>query len=297
MAIIAQVNPIGTAGGTVTAASWGADYVTNNGAGTLLYDADAANGTTSVKVTQGTGALFGAFSTLLGGSKTDLWFSFELKLTAYATASNHFFRSQTGSPATTGWAIDISSTGATLVRDSANANVKQLTNAIPLNQWVRVEGHVVQAGASSTCQLLYYANVNSTSVTEDTGAFTGNFGTVTDQIQFGPQNATPQVPAFRFGHIAVGTAKIGAFGTAVVGPPTVNAGPDKTGSVGQPTVIGSSATATPAAGGTITGYQWVQVANGAPVVAITNPTSLTGATFTPAQPGAYEFDVTATQTG
>lgn len=305
MAIIAQVNPTGT--GTVTAASWGVDYITSNGTtpGTLAFDPDAANGTTSVLVTQGNGALFGAFSAALGGTKSDLWLSFEIKLTGYPSASNHIFAGVSG--ATNPWFLDISGTGALLLRDSANANVKQLGTPIPLNTWCRGELHVAQSGATSTAQLQLYTSVNSSTATEDSGSFTASaagLGTGTDQVQFGVKNATPQVPPFRLGHVAVGSTKVGAFGAPTVAPPTVNAGPDLAGSVGQAILFGAAATATPAVGGTITGYQWTQVANGAPAVTIANPTSLTGATFTPAaaapstgQAQPYQFRLTVTQTG
>jgi hypothetical protein len=85
--------------------------------------------------------------------------------------------------------------------------------------------------------------------------------------------------------------------STTVANPTVNAGVDKTGLTGQTISIAPDATVLAASGGTLTGYAWTQVANGAPNVTIANATSLTGATFTPTTAATYQFRLTATQTG
>jgi hypothetical protein len=85
--------------------------------------------------------------------------------------------------------------------------------------------------------------------------------------------------------------------STTVANPTVNAGVDKTGLTGATIPIAPDATVVAASGGTLTGYAWTQVANGAPNVTIANATSLTGATFTPTTAATYQFRLTATQTG
>jgi predicted amidohydrolase len=100
------------------------------------------------------------------------------------------------------------------MRDSANALIKTSTNTIPTNQWVRIEAHVVQAGASSTVQLLYYASANATTATEDMGTTTFTGGANMDQFHYGTITSTPQVPTLRYGNVALGTTKVGPFGTS-----------------------------------------------------------------------------------
>ena len=50
--------------------------------------------------------------------------------------------------------------------------------------------------------------------------------------------ATPQIPAYLIADVGVTTTKPAPLGTVTVGTPTVNAGPDKSGVVGQVISIG-----------------------------------------------------------
>lgn len=295
MTILAQLNSEGTLNGAVTAASWGVDYISPSNTPTtsvMLYDGSPANGTTCVKVIQQAGsALFGALTSLLGGARTDHWGSAVLKFSAFPSASNHIIRGQ-GTGSTAGWCIDLSSTGYIILRNNANTNVKQSTNPIPLNTWVRIEWHVDQV--NNTAQVLIYTTANGLTVTEDMGSTAGTFGSDTAAVQFGAMNTTPTVPAFWIDDLAVGTSKVGPFGAAVVGPPTVNAGVDFTRGTSQGSTT-VTCTATPATGGTITGYQWSQVSG--PSVTLTNANTATVTVSPPALAGDVVLRCTVTQSG
>lgn len=294
MATIKSTTSTGTIGAAVTATSWGFDSLTNNGAGTVTYVAGGPHGNaSSVQLTQGTGAVFAAWSTSLG-TLTDFWLQMYLNLSAYPTGSNHILVGVT-SGALQGWAIDINGSGAVVVRGAANTALATMAPVIPLNTWVRLEVHVVQAaGTSDTVQVLQYNVAEATAATADSGVITTDLGDNTTSIQLGAKNATPQIPTYLIANVGVTTTKPAPLGTVTVPPPTVSAGPDVAGT--YPNAVQLSGSASPGAGGTLTGTQWVQTSG--PACTITNATSLTPTITPPAgltPPVNATFQITATE--
>lgn len=294
MAIVASTHSEGT--GTATAASWGFDSLANASGATLVYDTTVfANGTSSVKITQSTGAVFAQWSSTTLGSLTDHYGEIYLYLTALPSASNHIVSGVT-SGSVQGWAIDVTSTGTVILRNAANTNVKATTSTLPLNQWVRLEWHITQASGTGTFQLQVYTAANGTSVTEDTGVITSDYGLNTSSVQVGAKlTGTATMPAFYVDDVAIATgAWIGPQGSAVVANPTVNVGPDLSRAISQGNVT-VTCTATPATGGTIQSYAWTQVSG--PTVTLTNANTATVTVAPPATAGVAQLRCTVTQTG
>jgi hypothetical protein len=297
VATIVSTPSTGTVGATVTAATWGVDFITNVGAGTATYVTGGPhNNTSAVRLTQGTGALFGAWTTGLGGAKTDLWWETYLRFTGYPTSSNHIVYAA-NTAGTTAWSVDINGTGQIVIRNAANAAVRTSTAVFPLNTWVRLEGHIAHAAGTATTdtiQVLMYNSAESATATEDSGVLTSDLSDQTAQFQIGAKNATPTIPPFDFGDVTLSTTKVGPLGTPVAPPPVVSAGSDVTAAYANPVTLAGAASA--GTGATLTGVQWTQLSG--PACTITNGTTLTPTITPPAgqtPPVSAVFQLTATE--
>jgi hypothetical protein len=151
-----------------SATAW--DLITKvNGTGTAiaLYDnAQAALGVLSGKFggTGGTGRGYAEWSTALG-TITDHYGRLYLYLTANPAATLSMI--QFGQGATRGARIDITTAGKLAGFDNpAAALFTTFTNAIALNQWVRIEWHIIHSATIGQGEVKLFNNAASATPTE-----------------------------------------------------------------------------------------------------------------------------------
>lgn len=289
-------------GQAITTATVGTDSpfsaVTLGGAGTLTATtASPIKGAASALITTSTTVATDKAQlewTLAGASlQVSASFYFTM-LDARPSATCHLLRIFHNGAATLNSAIAMSAGGNLLMYDAASAVKATATTAAAVGTTYRVDAYVSNGtGTTDTARVAIFAG-DSTTALWDSGVITSNFGTQgLDRLNLGKIST-----AGTWGRIKIDDVRAVEGSAVLLGPTSVlaaHAGADKIGTVGQPNFIGSDATASLDSGHTLSGYQWTQVPNGAPTVTITNPTSLTGASFTPTQPGTYQFRFTVTE--
>lgn len=262
------ITPSGT---TLTAGSGGNsggssgsffDVVTIGSGATVASDSThAMHGSLGIKTQTGATAAtayFGWTTSLGGSSVTQSWFRFYLYITAIQSSGNFRLAScLNASNAISGAVVLRPTTGLISMQNSSNAVITGMTttNAVPLNQWVRVEGYFNSATGQGEIKL--FLTPDSATPTETITSATG-------------QALGTDVSSYRFGQGGGNTANygpfwfddVGASDTAYLGPAVTTvsgtASPSFTATVsaaGSVTFLGSataSTTATVAAAGSVT---------------------------------------------
>jgi hypothetical protein len=200
----------GNSGGTSGSAF---DIVTPGSGATLAFDnAQAAHGSLSYKVaTSATSAsnVFG-WSTSIGSSAT-MWFRAYLYMTGLLAADTRLVRFFTGT--TTDAAVWISaSTGILRFVNSAATNIFFMTNAVPTNQWFRIEGFVIGNATTGQVELKQFNTADSTTATETkTSAATAATNAAVDSVTFGVTQAAASIGPYW-------TDDLGVSNTGYLGP-------------------------------------------------------------------------------
>lgn len=198
MAILTASFGQGTNGNTIASTDLGNqdawDTVTIGGTGTFIYDNTHANsGSLAAKVTSTAGKAEGLWSTAFG-TQTDHYGRVYCYFTANPAVAVQLVRANNGA-ATLAGLIQVNTTG--VVRCvAANATFQAGTVGITLNQWIRIEYHIIHstpAGGTVEAKLFNTA----TSTTPDETITYSNQGTSAQatQISFG-NDATNTPGAF-----------------------------------------------------------------------------------------------------
>jgi len=203
----------GTNGTTITTANSGGASghafdvasVTN---GTLIYsNAHSAHGSLAAAMSTtvaGGSALIGWTTSL--GTVTSLYGRFNLYLTGYPNVVDANVQMK-GTGSSSAGNVQIDTTGHIIAQTPSFANAFTFTNAIPLNQWVRIEWFL-QGGTAGNAQFTinYYASVDSINVTEthtDTASAWGGTGGTIDEMDFGWTNTHPSQPTIYIDDLAM----------------------------------------------------------------------------------------------
>ena len=210
----------GTVGSTVTTSDKAPDQdpfeSLNIGVGaTFAYDnAHAIDGTQSVKVATGTtaGVSIGLWSTnTLPTTYLKLWFRIYLYVTASAVPGIRPLTLRNGN--THIGSLLVNGTTLGMSYGSAFNGGKNLTTAMPLNQWVRLEGYVIADATVGELQISLYANPD-TGVPTETQTFSGlaTGASPINRADMGQSNSSASSGPYWFAHAAV--SSFGPIGPA-----------------------------------------------------------------------------------
>lgn len=195
----------GTFGATVTGSNSGpttsSPYntpfttVTIGGGDTLIYDtAQAAHGSLSLFPIYGaaTNPCYVTWSSPYAGSPTQ-WFRMYLYLTANPNTAALVIAEALTAASTSAGKLKLNTNGTLSMDAGAGSNVITTANALPLNQWVRIEGYVTGDAAIGQVGMSVYAAMDS--------------GTALEVIDSAAALNTIDAPAsWRFGLVSGGNA-------------------------------------------------------------------------------------------
>lgn len=224
---------------------------TGTGGATLAFDnTHSAHGSFSCQIATTTPAAtpLAIWTNNTFGTSNQVWYRQYLYLTGNPASPIRpvAFRSN-GSLAA---AIGISATGKLQLINTGNSVTTTFTNAIPLNQWFRIEGYVVGNASTGVINCSLYASEDSTAATETETSTGQNTNGVLSQYWFGEQVSLTNVPSFWMDDLGVSTyAPLGPVGSngIVVGT--------------TPVLLGSC----PAIAGPFAQGQLVLISGGAPI--------------------------------
>jgi hypothetical protein len=246
----------GTLGANVGASGGGSgttafDTVNRGSGATFIYDnTHVAHGTRAGKLaTGGTAAtVYGEWNTAIG-TQSDIYFRFNIYLTAAPPATMRFFRIGTNS----GACMELSLTTGRQIRilDMSAATLTTLPGALPLNQWIRVEGHVVLAGGGGgSAEVRYYTSVDGTSISGSDTVSGANFRGAATLYRLGVTSSLASVADFWIDDFAFDTADwLGPADKA----PTLTMPANRTANVGDLVSLTASASDPE---GTSVSYAW-----------------------------------------
>jgi hypothetical protein len=170
------------------------------GAGSTLASSNvqAANGTLSGAVNAAASeTAYAGYSTTIG-TLTEFWGRMSIYFTANPSGSTRIFSAFNAS--TRVGAVQVGTTGRISLIDSGNSNQGTMTNAIALNQWNRVECHMLCSATVGMLEAKLFQTVGSGSPTE----------TLTTASTL---NTSTQATAYRFGRSESATGTTGLFYT------------------------------------------------------------------------------------
>jgi Putative Ig domain len=203
----------GTNGTTITTGNsggssghaWDVATVTN---GSLVYsNTQAAHGGLSGAMsTNNTGGVAYIGWTTSLGTVTSLYGRFNIYLTAYPTTVDANVQMK-GTGSSSAGNVQIDTTGHIIAQTNTFTNAFAFVNAIPLNQWVRVEWYLL-GGSAGNAQFTinYYASLDSTQITEthtDTTFAWGGTGGTIDEMDFGWTNTHANQPTIYMDDLAM----------------------------------------------------------------------------------------------
>ncbi len=245
MALCTADFELGTQGATIatgdtgSATAWNVVSVPGSG-GALIYDNTHAYGIRAAKLTTGSPGTAGTLEWSSGslGTQTDTYG----RLYFYTTAnpsSNPVSLVQYRATTTIRCRINIKTDGKIELADSTNFGQFTSTNAIGLNQWVRLEWHFVFSSSVGHMECKLFNNADSSTATETIGNQSTNLplggGSANDvQFSWGP-NASQII---WFDHILAGAS---SYPGPVVTGFTNTVAPTVTGNL----TVGSTVTANP----------------------------------------------------
>ena len=214
MAILAQTGfEAGTNGATLTTGTSGFDAVTVDTNQLVFSNTQAAHGGLSMSATDTTNMVYGSWNAARLGTLTEHYGRAYIWFAAPGATSKRIIKGL-DSGGVQSFAIGIGSgAGKLIIRDAANTVVYTAATAPTFSGWVRVEWHVVNAGAAGTVQVRMFNTPDGTTPTTDSGAVTASTGANVQQAQFGMLDTTG-IPIY-FDDIAIGDAAGSWLGPAV----------------------------------------------------------------------------------
>jgi hypothetical protein len=193
--------------GTAPATAFDAAIIVIGGTSTLTSsNAQAANGTLGGLVTASASeTAYCGWSSAIG-TLTEFWGRMSIYFTANPAGSTRIFSGFNAS--TRVGAVQVGTTGRISLIDSGNSNQGTMTNAIALNQWNRVEWHMLCSATVGMLEVKLFQTVTSGSPTETlTTAATLNTSTQTTAYRFGrSESATGATGTFYIDDLAIDTA-------------------------------------------------------------------------------------------
>lgn len=230
----------------------------------------------SLAVTTGPTAASNVFgwSAPIVGSQAQLYAQVYLYIPALPTANWNLLRFSHGGTTNNNATLVLLTSGLLRMLDAAGNTMVTTAAALPVGGWVRVQVALTASATvgKATIRTFVGAALESATPTEapssaatfDTYAG-GVTGGLTDTIRFGNTNVLSSQGPIYFADVAVSNqAYPAALGSAA--PPTPNAGAAQTGVEPWATVTLDASASTAAAGTSIAGYTWTQIAG--PTVAI-----------------------------
>jgi hypothetical protein len=278
---------VGTGGGGSGTTAF--DTVSRGTGATFIYDnTHVAHGTKAAKLATSTttAAVYGEWNTAIG-TQSEIYFRFNIYLTAAPPATWRFFRIGNAS----GACMELSMTTGRQIRilDQSTATLATLAGALPLNQWVRVEGHVVLAGSGGgSAEVRYYTSVDGTTATFSSTVSGANFRGAATLYRLGVTSSLASVPEFWIDDFAFDT--VGWLGPADKAP-TLTMPADRTEDVGELVSLTASASDPE---GTSVSYAWSFVSKPTGSTALISGGTTATASFTLDLAGTYVLQCIAT---
>lgn len=220
--------------------------------GITFSNAQAAHGTRSYLM-PGTAATFNTLTFTSPDATTN---GFSVRFYLYATtapsAEIQFINVQTSAGAAVA-ALNLMPTMVLRMKNAADASVYTFTNAVPLNQWVRVSfyGTINATTGSMTCSFYSLDSLTAIDTHTVTGANTGS--TAPNKVLYGKLTQAPSMTTYYFDDIAQNLDSSTEIPPVSNTPPTVDAGANQTVTAGAG--VSLSATASDA-DGTIASHAW-----------------------------------------
>jgi hypothetical protein len=145
----------------------------------------------------------------LGSITSDAYFRFYMYLTALPTTGRLYpLRLNDNAAAACGWLRLIAGTGTVSLADASQSGFgADGTVPVAINQWVRIELHVVASTTAGVLEWRLYNTADSTSIDDSAGGTGLVLGANLDQLWFGSQSTFPTTPfTVIYDDLAVSTA-------------------------------------------------------------------------------------------
>lgn len=222
----------GTSGtGVTTGNSGGAsgtafDQVTTSTSCTMTFDSTNGGAHGSMAYKSLTGATAGEAyvmwtTSLVSAATATIYVRAYLYLTANPGTQTRLVRWL--SVSTVRGSIQINTSGKLVTTDSSGTTVATMTNAIPLNQWVRVEGFCTGDAAAGVLECKLFTTLDSTTPLETISNSTLNTGGTIDRVRLG-QTGTG-VANITYWMDDLGASDAGYLGPVVTAPALAPAAP------------------------------------------------------------------------
>lgn len=174
---------------------------------TLIYDNEHVRSGLAMKVVSDatSGEAHVRYSTSIGTVTDDLYGRMYWYITGYPPAGQSNVRPwRARSTGIIRGGLQLLENGKLELFNAANTAVVTTINAIPLNQWVRIEWWIFFDGTAGDCELRVFNDADSTTATETlTIANTQNFAANANEFEFGITASKANIPAQWFDHIAM----------------------------------------------------------------------------------------------
>lgn len=228
----------------------------------------------------------------LGSGQATTYGRMYIYLTAFASGEQAIMKAF-GPAFTQGWRIALTSTGLLRVRDAAATVLTTSVTGITTGAWWRIEWRVVSGtGTSGQITVNVYSGDSITPTITYTNN-TCNTGTSTNNYQFGPVIATPQMPLIYYDEMVADNAGYPGPANIINQSPTSDAGPDQ--NVIEGSIVTLNGSGSNDADGTISAYVWSQTSGATVTLSSSN---VVQPTFTaPPAPATLVFQLTVTDNG
>lgn len=189
----------GDAFGTVSAGSTSGTDATVH-----FDDAHAAHGALSAKIATGATAAspFLAWNWNRLAKLETSYSRFYLYMTGAPAANHRLFNTLAAGVGRAG--LTIATTGKLRAVNGAGSTIFESTNAIPFNQWIRVEYKIVGHASTGQVELRYYAHDSTTPIFSQASSADLNLGGYVDTWRFGVTASTSNVAPFWMDAVGVG---------------------------------------------------------------------------------------------
>jgi hypothetical protein len=264
MAVITANFETGTNGSTISTSDTGSATAFNLAFGSVSYsNAQAAHGSLSGKINPSSQEAYVGWGANFG-TQTDHYGRMYVYIASYPGSTEELITwGTTTSKGDGAGSIWITSAGKLQgVTASLGSATSVFTNAIPLNQWARVEWHAVHNASTGSLSISLFNSAESATATETQSGSSLNMAASAASAAFGMARNNVTATLYLDNIVENGTAAIGAF-------PTFSAC-----TVSGNTDVGSTLTASTTLNGTFNlSYQWTS--DGSNIVGATSSTYVT----------------------
>lgn len=290
----------GTHAATITPANSGGASGSAFGfvTGAVTYDnTRAAHGSLSAKVAPVSGSPAYVQLGAVGSGWAAMLFAFRFYVyfAALPTTTYTLFRANDDNSSTMGVRYNIDNAGKLILGYGNGSTVTAWTStqAVPTNQWVRVEGRIAKSATAGQVAGAFYAGDSGTAIDSFTSATNLNTGTAAmTAAALGKYGTDTSAAAFWFDDFKVDTNRGSFIGPVSNAAPIASAGADITVLKGQPFQLDGSATDPD---GTVASVLWQQT--GGTVTGLSDATALKPFGVAPNTAGDLTYTLTAVDNG